>query len=657
MLAVTGQAGLAAELNVLSFGAVPNDGLDDRDAIQDAINAASPGDQIILPAGTFHTRFALLPQGGTSIIGAGRDSTTLEYIGAAAQSPSASLIRLEGSSRNNVEVAGLTLDGFGALSGGGDARALQGIYASGTTGHVLRDLRIRDIINVEESFSNSSGIATGIRYVNGVTNTRIENNEIINIGIDDIRATAIRGNNSGGHIVAGNTIDTIGRTGIHFASSPDLVIQRNTINNTGLYSGPELERFAGDGLGIEVFGGSDRSIVEDNTMDRWLSIANTSFTAVRRNTIVSPLNLNERETAGLELAGGTDNIFTDNVVGKRHGQSLLMVAGEETDVERVFVGRNTFNEGDGRAAQLHDGSGRIRQVYFFNNDFTDSQGLDTPSFINAGIRLLSNGSGESRPLNERGIQDVVFESNRITGNSGHGFRAFDQLGNDSLDELTFLGNTVTGNAGDAFNGDRTFNNVEFDAFNLVENNDGSEAVPSSNGFSGNLSPTASILAPTVVRIGDTIDFDFGYQDDSGPSPGDLLWDFDKGLPVLEPTPSVVFDRLGLHTVTLITWDTTGRASRNRILLSVIETVAGDFNLDGVVDQADYTVWRDNLGAELRLPNETTTHGVVTNEDYDVWLANFGATIAVAATVPEPQAGLLLAVVGAAISYFPFRSRR
>lgn len=56
-----------------------------------------------------------------------------------------------------------------------------------------------------------------------------------------------------------------------------------------------------------------------------------------------------------------------------------------------------------------------------------------------------------------------------------------------------------------------------------------------------------------------------------------------------------------------------------------DALAGDYNTDGVVNAADYTVWRDNLGQSLALPNETATPGQVTREDYDAWKANFGAT--------------------------------
>lgn len=52
---------------------------------------------------------------------------------------------------------------------------------------------------------------------------------------------------------------------------------------------------------------------------------------------------------------------------------------------------------------------------------------------------------------------------------------------------------------------------------------------------------------------------------------------------------------------------------------------GDYNNNGIVDAADYTLWRDNLGRDIGLPNEepNTTLGMVTPEDYDIWKANFG----------------------------------
>ena len=63
-------------------------------------------------------------------------------------------------------------------------------------------------------------------------------------------------------------------------------------------------------------------------------------------------------------------------------------------------------------------------------------------------------------------------------------------------------------------------------------------------------------------------------------------------------------------------------------------VAGDFNADGVVDAADYTVWRDTLRDA---------------PSYATWSAAYGATAQdgpAGAATPEPSAALLVALVGA-----------
>jgi hypothetical protein len=54
---------------------------------------------------------------------------------------------------------------------------------------------------------------------------------------------------------------------------------------------------------------------------------------------------------------------------------------------------------------------------------------------------------------------------------------------------------------------------------------------------------------------------------------------------------------------------------------------GDYNGNDVVDAADYTLWRDHLGANFALTNENpdaVTPGEVDEEDYTFWADNFGA---------------------------------
>ncbi len=85
---------------------------------------------------------------------------------------------------------------------------------------------------------------------------------------------------------------------------------------------------------------------------------------------------------------------------------------------------------------------------------------------------------------------------------------------------------------------------------------------------------------------------------------------------------------------------------------LFETLAGDYNDDGVVDAADYTVWRDNLGAvEGSLPNDIDG-GSIGNAQYSTWQANYGLstnTVSTASSTAVPEPPTLL-VFGIAISF-------
>lgn len=81
-------------------------------------------------------------------------------------------------------------------------------------------------------------------------------------------------------------------------------------------------------------------------------------------------------------------------------------------------------------------------------------------------------------------------------------------------------------------------------------------------------------------------------------------------------------------------------------------LAGDYNASGIVDAADYAVWRDNVNTSNTLPNDTTP-GAVTAADYDVWRASFGRTAASgsameSAAVPEPASGVMLVMAMAGV---------
>lgn len=75
-------------------------------------------------------------------------------------------------------------------------------------------------------------------------------------------------------------------------------------------------------------------------------------------------------------------------------------------------------------------------------------------------------------------------------------------------------------------------------------------------------------------------------------------------------------------------------------LVAVEVLPGDFNDDGLVDAADYTVWRDNLGGNASVLNGNGSGSTtVIQADYNLWRSNFGASGASSdvSVVPEPSA--------------------
>lgn len=75
---------------------------------------------------------------------------------------------------------------------------------------------------------------------------------------------------------------------------------------------------------------------------------------------------------------------------------------------------------------------------------------------------------------------------------------------------------------------------------------------------------------------------------------------------------------------------------------------GDYNGDGMVDAADYTVWRDTLSDSVAAGTgaDGNGNGTIDNADYGVWVTNyglsaaFGTSSATASSVPEPNTLLI-----------------
>ncbi len=90
----------------------------------------------------------------------------------------------------------------------------------------------------------------------------------------------------------------------------------------------------------------------------------------------------------------------------------------------------------------------------------------------------------------------------------------------------------------------------------------------------------------------------------------------------------------------------GTISVDYLIAGEISIIPGDYDQNGVVDAADYVLWRNTLGQSgSGLAADGNRNGQVDPGDYGVWQAHFGQTAATGsvfpAAVPEPPTAALL----------------
>jgi hypothetical protein len=149
---------------------------------------------------------------------------------------------------------------------------------------------------------------------------------------------------------------------------------------------------------------------------------------------------------------------------------------------------------------------------------------------------------------------------------------------------------------------------------------------------------------SLTEIGKMYEDLLGIQDwDGDPTNG---WTTNLSLPV---GPDGKIDFTGFYgdyelTIDGQTYDL--ELAKGDTLYSLV-VAPGDYNTNGVVDAADYTLWRDTLGSTDDLRADGNGNKSIDAADYAVWKSNFGTTYSNGggelSTVPEPASGVLLAL--------------
>jgi hypothetical protein len=102
------------------------------------------------------------------------------------------------------------------------------------------------------------------------------------------------------------------------------------------------------------------------------------------------------------------------------------------------------------------------------------------------------------------------------------------------------------------------------------------------------------------------------------------------LPDSDPLP---FSQVG-NMVTINMSGVTADPVSTIVELSPAPPLPGDYNLDNVVDAADYVVWRKVLGTSVARYSSADGdgNGLVDQADHGVWRSHFGMTVSSAATI-------------------------
>lgn len=178
------------------------------------------------------------------------------------------------------------------------------------------------------------------------------------------------------------------------------------------------------------------------------------------------------------------------------------------------------------------------------------------------------------------------------------------------------------------------------------------SVPGDAGITGKLTVTMSGFSPGSLFIGQ----EFEIISVTGQLGGvDLTDPFHPAVDLSVPPmftavmmPSLASFGLPASAVLLPVF------TANSVLLRIVDSLtttplAGDYNNDGVVNAADYVVWRKNAGTSNILPNDPFG-GVIGSSQYNMWRANFGSTFPGSGSgggsaVPEPASLAILLTNG------------
>jgi hypothetical protein len=294
----------------------------DYPRIEDAIAASSPGDVILLAAGTYPGDVEVPEdKGGITIRGVDRNTVIFDGqdIRRNAIDVTADGVTLENMSAHNFVENGFYWDGVEGFAGRYLTVWNVGLYA-------IYAISSRDGV-IEHSYA--SGAADAAFYIGECNpcDTVVRNVTAV------LSAVGYSGTNAGGNLIVedsrfeNNSVGILPNSfevGLEPPPQRDAIFRRNVVTGTGTVAVPRATPLGGfHGIGIGVLGGIG-NLVEDNEVTGSTRYGIAVFTAVDFERTWVPADnrvtgnrVSDSGTADLALAGGSgaDNCFEDNEAG------------------------------------------------------------------------------------------------------------------------------------------------------------------------------------------------------------------------------------------------------------------------------------------------------------------------------------------------------